>query len=444
MPVPTVNSQRLNTTLESLGRIGETPEGMQRIAFSPADVDGRHYVMELMRQVGLSVRVDPAGNIIARRPGQDEQAPAIAMGSHVDTVPSGGKYDGALGVLAAIEALRTLNDLEVTTRHPIEALVFTNEEGTSFHRWLLGSRAMAGLWESADFNAVDSEGVGIAQHFKAIGGDVAQIDEARRQPGELRAYLELHIEQGPILHRAGIPIGVVSGITGRVMFQVRVKGVANHAGTTPMDTRRDALVAASRLALATNALVTEEETCRVGTVGTMEVKPNAVNVIPGEVELGVEFRDIDMACLANVERRFNEVANELAASTDTVIEVRRLELGQSCPIGSETQEVVAEASQRLELAHRTIPSGAGHDAQAMAAITEAGIDFRPQCGWDQPLAPGIYPARGLRQWGQRASECPAHFRWEIEGRLEAVSCSRPISRTLLLVPQPQLFWYPSA
>lgn len=377
MSSPTVNSQRLSATLQALGRIGETPEGMQRIAFSPADVDGRRYVIELMRQAGLTTKIDFAGNIIARRPGLDESSPAIAMGSHVDTVPSGGKYDGALGVLGAIEAVRTLNDQNITTRHPVEVLVFTNEEGTTFHRWLLGSRAMAGLWEPADFDAVDSVGVGIGEHLKAIDGDLTRVGDASRRDESLHAYLELHIEQGPVLHQAGIPVGVVMGITGRAVYQVTVKGAANHAGTTPMDLRHDALLVASRLPIAVNAIVTEEEICRVGTVGMVAVKPNALNVVPGEVELGIEFRDIDMARLSEAERRLNEVATELGDATDTEIDVRRLEMGQSCPVDANMQDVVAEASRRLGLTYRTLPSGAGHDAQAMAAITRAAMVFVP-------------------------------------------------------------------
>ena len=376
MPSPTVDSQRLSATLELLGNIGETPEGMQRIAFSAADVEGRCYVMELMRQSGLSVRVDTAGNIIGRRSGREDQRPAIGMGSHVDSVPSGGKYDGALGVLGAIEAVRTLGDRGIVTRHPIEVLVFANEEGARVNR-LLGSRAMAGLWETSDFEAVDSEGKGTAEHLNAIGGELLKVEEARRGRGELQAYLELHIEQGPILHQSGIPVGVVSGISGMAVFKVLIRGVANHAGTTPMDSRHDALLTASRLALAVNTMVTQEETCRVGTVGTISVKPNAVNVIPGEVELGVEFRDIDMGSLENAERRLNEVARTLATDTATAIEVQRVGLGQSSPITTAMRDVVAEAAQRLELVSHTIPSGAGHDAQAMATITEAGMIFVP-------------------------------------------------------------------
>jgi N-carbamoyl-L-amino-acid hydrolase len=370
--------QRLNATLAALGRIGETPEGMQRVAFSPADVEGRRYVMDLMRQAGLAVRVDPAGNVIGRREGARRDAPAIALGSHVDTVPSGGKYDGALGVLAAIETARTLGDLDIATRHPLEVVVFANEEGTTFNRWLLGSRAMAGTWGDEDLGAADGEGVGIGDYLKRVGGDLVRVEEAARRRGELHAYLELHIEQGPVLHKAGIPIGVVSGITGRVVFLVHVKGTTNHAGTTPMDARRDALVAASRLTLAVNSIVTQEEACRVGTVGTVAIKPtSAVNVIPGEVELGVEFRDIDMASLGHAERRLREVAREVAAATGTDVRVQRLELGQSCPIGGDIQGVVARAAQRLCLGSTVIPSGAGHDAQAMANITQAGMIFVP-------------------------------------------------------------------
>ena len=380
MATPVISSERLSSTLQALGQIGESSEGMQRIAFSPADVEGRRYVMELMRGAGLNVRTDHAGNIIARRRGREERAQAIVMGSHVDTVPSGGKYDGALGVLAAIEVMRTLNELGIITRHPAEVLVFTNEEGTSFQRWLLGSRAMAGLWEQDDFEAVDSEGIGIGERLAAIGGDLARVDEARRDRKELRAYLELHIEQGPVLHQGGVPVGVVTGITGRAVFQVTVRGMANHAGTTPMEARSDAFLAASRFALAVNAIVTEEETCRVGTIGRVSVKPNAVNVIPGEVDLSVEFRDIDMKRLADAERRLHQVALELAGATATEIEVERLELGQACPLGDRIQGIVADAAGRLGLASRAVPSGAGHDAQAMAAITEAGMIFVPSEG----------------------------------------------------------------
>ena len=220
---------------------------MDRLAFSPADVESREYTMGLMREAGLEIRIDTAGNIIGRRAGADDSLPAMAMGSHTDTVPLGGKYDGALGVMGAIEVLKTLGENGQVTRHPVEAIVFTNEEGTRFHRWLIGSRAMAGMLEPEDLVAVDAEGVTLAERMGDIGGDLARVNEAARKPGDLAAYFELHIEQGPYLYRSGTPIGVVTGITGRGVFEMDISGMSNHAGTTPMSERRDALVAASKL-----------------------------------------------------------------------------------------------------------------------------------------------------------------------------------------------------
>ena len=377
MAIPKVDSQRLNATLKALGEIGSSPEGMQRIAFSQADVEGRRYVMDLMSAAGLSVRIDSMGNIIGRRKGREAHAPAIAMGSHIDTVPSGGKFDGALGVLGALEVVRVLNDRDTATQHHVEVLVFTNEEGTRFQRWFLGSRGMAGLLEPADLDAVDDEGVSISEHLKAIGGDLEKAGEARRQKGELRAYLELHIEQGPVLHREGIPIGVVTGMTDRRGFIIDVIGAANHAGTTPMDGRRDALLAASQLIQAVNSIPTSEEICRVGTVGTNSAKPGAVNVIPGEVSLGVEFRDIEMERLEAARRRIEEVCREVAGSTGTEIKLIQRETGKSVQTSLALQGAISSVSQRLGLAFRPIPSGAGHDAQAMAAITDAAMVFVP-------------------------------------------------------------------
>ena len=377
MAVSRVNAKRLNDALTALGEIGSTSEGMQRIAFSQADVDGRRFVIDLMNQSGLQVRVDTTGNIIARRAGQDSRAAAIAMGSHVDTVPSGGKYDGAVGVMGSIEVVRTLNDLDMTTRHPVEVLVFTNEEGTRYNRWLFGSRSMAGLLEPADLEAVDGEGVSLAERLKAIGGDMGRVSESRRQRGDLCAYLELHIEQGPELHRTEVPIGVVTGITGRIVLQVHVAGKANHAGTTPMDARKDALLAASRVVQSVNSIATTEEVCRVGTVGTMSVDPNAVNVVPGEVKLGVEFRDIEVDRLQNAEQRLTESSARIAVETDTDIQIIRQELGQPATTEKRLQEFVAQAAQRLGLASHSMPSGAGHDAQAISAITDMGMIFVP-------------------------------------------------------------------
>ena len=372
-----INAARLNSTLAELGRIGETPGGMMRLAYSPADLQGRQYVMGLMREAGMETRVDPAGNVIARKSGSDPSLPAIALGSHTDTVPNGGKYDGALGVLGAVEVARTLAESNRPLRHPLEIIIFTNEEGTRFHRWLLGSRAMAGLLEPEDYTAVDDEGVSLEQRLAGIGGDLSRIDQARRHRGELAAYFELHIEQGPTLHQAGTPIGAVTGITGRFVYKVQVQGMANHAGTTPMANRHDALAAASHLVLATQRLATEDEICRVATVGNIQVTPNAVNVVPGEVTLGVEFRDVDTNSLSAAETTLRRNAAEIADANRVSIAINPVEASPSVPMPARMQGLVAEAADQSGLSVQSLPSGAGHDAQAIAAITEAGMVFVP-------------------------------------------------------------------
>ena len=372
-----VSSRRLNQTLEELGRFGDSPDGMQRLAFTPADVAGRDYAMSLMRRAGMGVRIDPGGNIIARREGSDPNLPAIAMGSHLDTVPNGGKYDGSLGVMGGIEVVQALSDANVSLRHPVEVLVFTNEEGTRFHRWLFGSRAMAGTLEPGDLTAVDDEGVLMSSRLADIQGNMDRVQRAARQPGELAAYLELHIEQGPTLHQSGVPIGVVTGITGRWVYEADIVGVPNHAGTTPMSGRHDALVSASRLVLEVQRMASELEVCRVGTAGTIQAYPGAVNVVPGQVKVGFEFRDLDMASLAAADAEIRSVAARIAARDGVSIDINRFESTQSAPISGDMQELVAAASERAGLAHQRVPSGAGHDAQSMAGITDAAMIFVP-------------------------------------------------------------------
>ncbi len=372
-----INATRLNHTLEELGRIGDSPQGMQRLAFSPADVAGRQYTLDLMRRAGLETRIDAAGNIIGRKAGDDPNLPAIALGSHTDTVPSGGKYDGALGVMGAIEAVQTLADRGSTLRYPVEVLVFTNEEGTRFHRWLIGSRAMSGLLEPEDLSAVDDEGVSLGARMADIGGNLDRIVEARRRPGELAAYFELHIEQGPTLHQSRTPIGVVTGITGRAVFAVEIRGTSNHAGTTPMPARHDALVSASKLALAVNRIAGELEICRVATTGTLQVYPNAVNVVPGQVNLGVEFRDVDPNALSGAEAMLRRTAAEISREDGVAVDIQPLESTPSVPISGRMQQLVAQAAEQAGFSHQRLPSGAGHDAQAMAAITNAAMIFVP-------------------------------------------------------------------
>jgi N-carbamoyl-L-amino-acid hydrolase len=377
MPRYSINEPRFNQTLQELGQLGNSPEGMIRVAYSPEDIAGREYAMNLMQEAGLETRIDTAGNIIGRTSGSNDSLPAIALGSHTDTVPKGGKYDGALGVMAAIEVMRTLKEQGHQTRHPVEVINFTNEEGTRFHRWLVGSRSMAGVLEQEDLDAVDDDGLGLGPCLADIGGDITRIGEAARSPGELAAYFELHIEQGPNLYQTGTPIGVVTGITGRAVFEVEIEGKANHAGATPMSTRRDALVSASKLVLEIQKMAAEQEICRVSTVGSIKAVPNAVNVIPGSASIGLEFRDTDMEALAAAEQELRRIT-DLAITTDLVeIEVIRHRFTTSVPITPDMQALVAEAAENCGFTWDPLPSGAGHDAQAVANIAPVAMIFVP-------------------------------------------------------------------
>jgi len=374
---PSVDGERLWSTLQALGRIGETPRGMDRIAFSPAEIEARAYVTGLLGEAGLATRVDAAGNLIATRPGSETGLRPIAMGSHIDTVPMGGKFDGALGVIAAIEVVRTLRDRGITTRHPLEVIAFTNEEGGRFHRGLFGSRAMAGLLVPDDLTVVDDEGKGLAEHLAAVGGHQARLGDAVRPAGSLAGYLEYHIEQGPELEHDQRQIGVVTGITGRFVLEVDIRGMTNHAGTTPMDMRQDAMVAAAHVALEVEHLAAHEQSCRVATLGVVQVKPGAVNVIPGFVHLEAEFRDLEMARLEDTEKRFVAACAEIARDTHTKIEVRRQEIVQAAPTAPGFRATIESVAAALGYSTMPVPSGAGHDAQAMARLTEIGMIFVP-------------------------------------------------------------------
>src|SRR5512146_3185897 len=287
-----VNADRLRQSLEGLSAFGRPAggsfaDGVSRVAYSDADVAGRKYVLDLMRQAGLEPRVDTGGNIHVLHPGQNSSLPAVLFGSHIDSVPSGGNFDGDVGSLSALEVLRTLKQRGVRTRHPLHLAIWQNEEGG-----LVGSSIAAGELPASSLQHVSSSGLTIEQGIRKIGGDPTRLSEARIAKGSFRAYLELHIEQGGNLAKAGVPIGVVEGIVSIDEYDVTIRGFANHAGTTPMPERRNALLAAAKLIEAVQQIVTAEPGRQVGTVGHLEVTPNARNVVPGLVKCTVELRDL--------------------------------------------------------------------------------------------------------------------------------------------------------
>jgi N-carbamoyl-L-amino-acid hydrolase len=371
------NADRLQQRITELGKFGANPKGgVSRVAFSPADVAGRDYIKKLMRDAGLAVRVDAAGNIIGRREGTDAKLPAIMTGSHIDSVPGGGNYDGDVGVLGAIEVAQLLQEHGARLRHPLEIVSFTDEEGG-----LIGSLAMTGRLEPGALEVVSHSGKTIRDGIRAVGGDPDRLGDALRKPGDLKAFIELHIEQGAILDETNVDIGVVEGIVGIHWWDVTIEGVANHAGTTPMDRRRDALLSAAELTLAINRVATSMPGRQVATVGKIRAEPGAPNVIPGRVVLSLEIRDLDAARIQRVYEAVRAEADKIATARQTPISFKELSVAsQPAPTDERVRRLIAAAATSLGLTHQAMPSGAGHDAQDMTHIAPTGMIFVPSVG----------------------------------------------------------------
>lgn len=370
--VAALDGEELLQQLDDLGRIGaRAGGGVDRLAFSPADLAGRAWVAEQMRAVGLDVVRDGAGNVIGRLAGSEPGLAPIALGSHTDTVPNGGRFDGALGVLAAIAAVRAVRGAGLALRHPLEVIDFAGEEAT-IAGGTFGSRAMAGLLADAALVAAAWDGRPVAELLIAAGLDPAGVARAARPAGDLAAYLELHIEQGGALEAAGVPVGVVEGIVGIRRYVAHFQGAANHAGTTPLAQRRDALVMAAPLIGAVREVAEAHQI--VGTVGTVRVEPNAPNVIPGRVELGLEIRGLDEAVLDGAAAAIEARA---ATAGGRLVEISRKEAVACAAIVVGAIEAGCAA---LGLGHRRMPSGAGHDAMCLAALAPVGMIFVPSAG----------------------------------------------------------------
>ncbi|NER13602.1 hydantoinase/carbamoylase family amidase [Leptobacterium flavescens] len=374
---PKVNQQRLEATIFELAKFGRNETGgTSRVAFSQADLEGRKYVIELMKKTGLEVSVDFAGNIIGRRKGKDPSKKPIAFGSHIDTVPDGGNYDGCVGSMSAIEVMQTLFDNGIETDHPLELIIFSNEEGG-----LMGSRALAGKLGEDALRVVNSTGFTMREGISILGGDPARLKEVERKKGDLAAFLELHIEQGGILDQEKIQIGVVEGIVGINWWDVEIDGFANHAGTTPMNMRRDALLAASEFVIAVNEVVNSFEGSHVGTVGRIKAFPGAPNVIPGKVVLSLEIRDLSSEKIAKVFEGIKSRAEKIAKASGTTISFNALDAtGEPALTDSFIKSKIAQSAKELGLSFKNMPSGAGHDAQDMAVLTPTGMIFVPSKG----------------------------------------------------------------
>jgi len=411
-PAPRVDAAALRRRIEALSAFGRPPggtfaDGVSRTAYSDADVAGRRYVIDLMKAAGLRPRVDPAGNIFGWRDGAAADARPILFGSHIDSVPNGGNFDGDLGSLAALGVIEALAAAGARTRHPLEMVVWAHEESYAFSRGLACSRIAAGDVSPADMDEVWN-GMRRADAIRRIGGDPSRIVEARRAKGSHHAYVELHIEQGGTLERASVPIGIVEGIVAIDRYDVTITGVANHAGTTPIPERHDAMLAAAHLTVAVRDAATRTPGRQVATVGRIEVTPNSPNVIPGLVRLTVELRDLSPPKLAAMADDIRARARDIEQTTKTAIEFRRLADAAPASATPEVQGAIERAASAMKLTTMRLPSGAGHDAQMMARLGPMGMIFVPSVG-------GIsHSPKELTSWTDCASGADVLLRTVLE------------------------------
>jgi N-carbamoyl-L-amino-acid hydrolase len=370
-----VDGKRLWTSLMDMAKIGATPKGgVRRLALTEIDRAGRNAFRALCEEAGLSVRVDAMGNMFARRPGRDPNRPPVLFGSHLDSQPSGGKFDGALGVMAGLEVMRSLNDLDITTEAPVELVNWTDEEGSRFGRSLMGSGVWAGFYNEAEIKALpDTEGKTVGESLVDIG--YAGPEKAATFPAD--AYFELHIEQGLLLENAGLPIGIVTGAQAQVWYDVVCTGQESHAGTTPPASRKDALLCAARIINLVDAMMRARGEDGRGTVGELHVSPNSRNVIPGEVRFSVEFRHPSEAEIGRLDAQFPREAGFIARDCEIGLDIKKLFRIPAQPFDPDCVALVRQAAEALGYPAREIVSGAGHDAVYVAARLPAAMIFVP-------------------------------------------------------------------
>jgi beta-ureidopropionase / N-carbamoyl-L-amino-acid hydrolase len=373
---PSINGDRLMQHMNAMGAIGKDPAGgISRVAYTEADRQGREYAMGLMRDAGLATSVDAAGNLSGRRAGSDAKLPVLVIGSHIDSVPQGGNYDGVVGSLGAIEVAQTLAEAHVVLRHPFEVLIFQNEEGG-----LQGSRAISGELREEDLAQATRSGKTLRDGIAYIGGDPDHLAAARRKSGDVFAYLELHIEQGGTLAAEKLDIGVVEGIVGNSRWDVTIEGVANHAGTTPMNQRNDALLAAAKFIAAVNRIATSIPGRQVATVGKIQASPGAYNVIPGKVILGLDVRDLDESRIEMLFAKMRDEAQQIAQASGTKFSFNQIVADQPALTDQRLRKLIADSAKQLNLTTKLLPSGATHDAQSMARVAPIGMIFVPSIG----------------------------------------------------------------
>ncbi len=370
-----IDGKRLWASLMEMGEIGETPKGgSNRQTLTDLDKKGRHLFIRWCEAAGLTVKIDRMGNIFARREGTDESLPPVVAGSHLDTQPTGGKFDGVLGVLGALEMVRTLNDRGIRTKHPIEVVNWTNEEGARFAPAMVSSGVFAGAFtEEYAYSRTDPEGKSFGEELKRIGFQGPEPVGGR----PLKAYYELHIEQGPILEDEGMDIGVVTHGQGLKWLEVTIEGYESHAGSTPMPRRRDAAVGAARMIELVRETALKYAPLAVGTVGRLVVFPCTRNIIPGRVELTIDMRHPEAHVLAAMLKAFQEGSERIAKQEGLKISIDEAFAFDPVPFDPDCVDTVRRVAQGLGYKHRDIVSGAGHDACYIARVAPTAMIFCP-------------------------------------------------------------------
>ncbi len=371
-----INGARLWNSLDELSQIGATENGgVCRLAYGEVDRQGREQFAAWCREAGLTLSSDAIGNVFARREGEDPDAPAIVIGSHLDSQPTGGRYDGAYGVMCALEVIRSLNDHGMRTRAPIEIVSWANEEGTRFQPALMGSSVFTGRMALADaLQAQDEEGV-------SVGSEIAADSFYRAMPAwterPIGAYLEAHIEQGPVLEAAALPLGIVAGVQAIRWYEILIEGQEAHAGPTPMSLRHDAMMAASEMTSAIEEIALAHPPHGRGTVGTIKLHPSSRNVIPGRVFMTGDLRHPEDAVIAEMEAQLRAKAIAVAERRGLTITVELFWKADATPFDARIQDIFRTAARQAEIPFQDVVSGAGHDAQCMAKIVPTGMVFIP-------------------------------------------------------------------
>ena len=369
-----VEKDRIIDLFENLKKFGVNEnQGNDRVAYSDFEIQARDYISNKLKKTGAKVYTDFAGNLIAHYNPNNSKLKPILFGSHVDAVPNGGHYDGTAGVIHAIEVLQTVYSKNISLNHPLEVIVFANEEGGLF-----GSKALAGKINQQTLDVVTVSGYTNAEGVERLGGNVDRIYEVKRNMGDIHAFLEMHIEQGSNLYSSNTDIGIVEGIVGLKWWDVTVKGFANHAGTTPMNQRQDAMIAASKFVLMVNETVNSYEGSQVGTVGRMSAEPGVPNVIPGIVNLSLELRDLSSKKISMIYNKILENTKIIEQETKTKFSFSPIDAtGDPALMDKRIINILSDVSDDLGYTSMLMPSGAGHDSQTMALIAPTAMIFAP-------------------------------------------------------------------